>query len=332
MKHTPLLLWLSLVSISLLHADDKIAGGRVQDDGFDLDLYVGLGQISSLSGSVLETANGSLISGALNTDLGELGINDGSETTLIGGKLSGKWFTLLMDVRYNKIDASGTADSDIRINVDGVSFGAQDLQYLLIPVGTDFTVDSQSNWLGLGLRFTPLTFNPQGQFRFTPWLHVGFQYVDTSFNIDSGSSVGVDVPGFGNRRFAIRGQASGDSELIIFEYGVGGELRYRFHESGQKGIEIVASGTYKILNFEGSLSDIGFDDNDFDDLLIDYQALNLSLEVHFPIEDYFTLTAGIFTEQVDANIDLDSKPSVGTFRREVDGEYTLNGFRVGVQF
>lgn len=332
MKSIPLLLLLAGFCFLRGHAQPAVAGGRVQDSGVTLDLYAGLGQISSLSGSVIETRDGSLISGGLNTDLGDLGIDDGSDTTVLGGKISWRWITLVMDLRYNTVDASGTAENDIRINVDGVSFGQQQLEYLLIPVGTDFTVDSESNWLGLGLRVTPLTVNPEGRVRFTPWIHLGFQYVDTSFDIDSGSTVRLDVPGFGNRVFAVQGQAKGDAQLIIPEYGIGGEVRVRFAEPGERGIEVVASGTYKILNFEGALSDIGFEDDDFEDLSLDYTALELGLDVMVPLGDLVAVTAGVFSEQVDGNVDLDSKPSVGQFRREVDGEYTLSGFRIGLQF
>jgi hypothetical protein len=168
-----------------------------------LDIYGGLGQVSSISGSVRETRNGSQISGGLNTDLGELGIEDGSESILFGGSLTWKWITLLVDVRNNSVDASGTADSEIRLNVDGVNFGGQTFDYLLIPVGSEYTIDAESNWIGAGLRFTPFTVNPEGRVRFTPWIHLGAQYVDTTFEIDSGNTVTLQVPGFGNRVYAV---------------------------------------------------------------------------------------------------------------------------------
>jgi hypothetical protein len=322
----------SIFFVVPLMAQPMVTGGRVQGDGVDIEFYVGFGEMTSLSGSVLETRGGSLISGGLNTDLGELGINDGSESTMLGGKIAWRWITLLLDFRNNTVDASGTADSDIRINVDGVSFNGQQFEYLLIPVGSDYTLDAQSDWLGFGFRVTPLTVNPEGALRFTPWLHLGFQYVDTSFTIDSGNTVRLDVPGFANRVFAVQGQANGEGQLVIPEYGFGGELRYRVPEGLGEGIEIVASGTYRILSLEGSLSDIGFDDEDFDELSIDYTALDLGLDVLVPVTDVVKVMAGIFTEQVESNVDLDSKPSLGQVRRSVDGDFTLTGFRIGVQF
>lgn len=310
----------------------ELAAGRVQDQYVHVDLYAGYGNITSLSGSVIETRGFGPIEGGLNTDLGDLGIDEGTETTLFGGSLTYKWVTLLVDIRNNTVDASGTAESDIRVNVDGLNFNGLDLEYLLIPVGSDYTVDSQSNWIGAGLRITPFTINPTGRLRFTPWIHLGAQYVDTSFDIDSGNTVRLEVPGFENRVFAVQGQASGEAQLIIPEYGIGAEFRLRFHNEGERGMQLVASGTYKILSYDGELSSLGVDNDDFEDLIIDYTALDLGLELLFPLGDYLQLKAGLFLEQVEADVDLVSKQGAGDFRRELDGEYTLTGFRMGVRF
>lgn len=338
-EHTPDMKKLSLLLCTLvLHLqsfaeDGYLQGGWVRDDRRNFEIYAGAGEVTSLSGSVVELQGGGLISGGLNADLSSLGVDEGSGSTFFGGAFMGKWLTLRVDVRNNSIESSGTATADFRINVDGVPVpGGGSLEYLVIPVGSDFTLDADSNWIGTGLRFTPFTLNASGRVRFTPWLHLGVQYVDTSFTIDSGDSVTIEAPGFGGRTFAVNGEATGDAQLLIPEYGFGGEVRFRFHEEGERGIQLVASGTFKVLQFDGTLSSIGFEADEFDDLSIDYTALDMGLELLYPIGDSMFIKGGLFYEQVDGNVELDSKPSAGNFTRELDGDYTLTGFRVGVQF
>lgn len=332
MKSVHALFFFVLITAGLVRAESSIAGGRVQDKPVYVDLYGGIGQVTSLSGSVSEVQNGSLISGGLNVDLKDLGIEDGSETTMFGGSITWKWVTLLVDVRNNTVEASGTADSELRLNVDNLEFNGVNLEYLLLPVGTDFNIDAESNWIGAGLRITPFTLNPEGRVRFTPWLHLGAQFVDTSYTIDSGNTLRLDIPGFGERVFAVGGTATGEAQLLIPEYGIGAEVRFRFFDPGERGMELVAAGTYKILQFDGSLDSIGFDDADFENLTIDYTALELGLDLYAPLGQGITVRAGVFLEQVDGAVDLDSKPSVGDFQRELDGDYTLTGFRAGIRF
>ncbi|MEX2605988.1 MAG: hypothetical protein WD708_01480 [Kiritimatiellia bacterium] len=315
-----------------VRGDRWIGGGRSQDQTLHLEVYGGAGQLNSISGSVRETRNGGVISGGLYTDLNELGINDGSESLLIGGKFTWKWLSLLVDYRSNTIDASGTADTELRLNVDSIPFQGRNLEYLLIPEDSTYQVDSTTDLLGFGLRFTPLTLNPEGRIRFTPWLHLGVQYIQTDFSIDSGATVRLEGAGFQNRTYAVRGRASGTAELVIPEYGLGAELRVLFHDPNETGPELAAYATWKILDFDGSLDTIGVEADEFENLIFDYSALELGVNFYFPLGKSVDLLAGLYMEQVEVNTELTSKPNLGDFKREVDLDYTLLGLRAGLRF
>ncbi|MDA3875364.1 MAG: hypothetical protein PF795_15565, partial [Kiritimatiellae bacterium] len=314
------------------HGDGWSGGGRSQSQAMHLEVYGGVGQVDSISGSVRETRDGGEVSGGLYTDLNDLGINDGSESLLIGGKFIWKWLSLLVDYRSNTIDASGTSESELRLNVDSIAFQGLDLEYLLIPVDSTYQVDSTTDLLGLGLRFTPLTLNPRGRIRFTPWLHLGVQYIQTDFSIDSGNTIRLEAAGFQNRVYAVRGRASGTAELVIPEYGLGAELRMLFHEPNAAGPELAAYATWKILDFDGSLDTIGVEADDFENLVFEYSALELGVNLYFPLGTTAELLAGVYLEQVEVNTELTSKPSAGDFQREVDLDYTLLGVRAGIRF
>jgi hypothetical protein len=322
---------LCALSIHLSVFSDSIAAGRVKNN-YAFEVYGGYGQLNSLSGRLQETQNGSVINGGLDTDFNQLGIEDGSESMLIGGSLTGKWFTLLLDYRQNTIEASGTADSEIRLNVDSINFNGQSFEYLLIPVNSDYTLDSETNLLGLGLRFTPFTVNPTGNVRFTPWIHAGLQYIDSTFDLNSGNSASIQGAGFQGRSYVVNGRATGEAQLIIPEIGIGGELRFLFHDGEDSGPELTLFGTYKLLDLEGNLDSIGVDDDEFDRLSVTYTALELGANFYYPLGDSVDLLIGLYLEQVESNTVLESKPSVGTFQREVDLDYTLYGLRAGLRF
>lgn len=324
--------YLVILFTSLVHAGDGIAAGRSQSQGHFFEIYGGYGELNSLSGQLQETQNGVLISGGLNTDFNQLGLEDGTESLLLGASLTGKWFTLLIDYRQNSINASGTAESEIRLNVDQVFFNGNSYEYLLIPVNSQYTLKSDTNLLGIGLRFTPFTVNPAGNLRFTPWIHLGVQYVDSSFDLDSENAASLEVAGFQSRAYVVNGRASGSGQLIIPEYGLGGEFRFLFHDQENTGPELSAYATYKILDLDGSLDSIGVEDDAFDRLKVSYTALEIGANFYYPLGESVDLLLGLYFEQIESNTVLSSKPSVGDFQREVDLDYTLYGLRAGLRF
>ncbi|WFB35114.1 hypothetical protein P3T73_13190 [Kiritimatiellota bacterium B12222] len=327
---TPFLI--SICLLSSLHADDAIAAGRTQSQGHYYEVYGGIGNLSSLSGRVQETAGGSLISGGLDTNLQDLGIDEGSGSYMFGGKITGKWFTWLIDYRQNTIEASGTADTELNLSVDGLSYNGQSLDYLLIPVDSEYSIQSDTNMLGIGARFTPFTINPKGKVRFTPWAYLGIQYVDSTFEVDSGNTVNVKVGDFNQRVIAVNGRASGDTQLIIPEYGLGGEVRFLFHEEAEKGPELLLYGTYKILSISGDLDTLGIEDDEFQRLDLSYTAVDAGITLYWPMSETLDLMLGLNMEQVETNTVLDSAPSAGNFQRDVDLNYTLYGLRAGLRF
>lgn len=336
MKTNPRIFMIKTLSLlffaGTLYAGESITWGRSQSQGHYFDIYAGYGDMGTLEGRVQETAGGAVVSGGLDTSLVDLNIDSGSDVISLGAQLTGKWFTLLVDYRKNDLEASGTAETEIRLSVDDISFNGQTLDYLLIPAGTDYDVSADTTWLGLGLRLTPFTLNPAGKLRFTPWLHAGAQYIVSDFNIDAGSTVRVEVPGFGDRAYAVQGSASGEAQLIVPEYGGGAEFRIYFGEEEAPGPELALYGTYKILDYEGSLDDIGVEDDAFEDLKIDYTSLELGANLFWPAGERVDFLLGIYYEQVDSNTTLIAKPSEGNYQREVELNYAMYGLRAGLRF
>jgi len=312
------------------HAQQPIIGaGRAVPPGFSFEIYGGLGSMDSLEGGVKETRGNEILSGGLSADLDELGLGDDTSSIFLGARAYNQWVTFLVDYRNTTLDASGTAEQDIRLDVDSVSFGGLNLDYLLIPADTDYDIEAEASFLGLGLRVTPFTFFPEGRVRITPWVHLGLQLISADYDVDAGATVDLNSVGFPSRTYAERGQASGSEEAGIPEYGIGGEVRILL---GDKGAELVGQATYKLLDFQGAIDSLGVDGDEFEDIDFDYTALEMNIFLVYPLNEDLDLLAGLYVEQVDINATLESDDSFGDFDREIDLSYTIYGIRAGFRF
>ncbi len=307
-------------------------GGRIDQEGFTFEVYGGWGGMDSVEGSVQETRNGGIVSGGVSVDLKELGLEDDFSTFFFGARAYNRWVTFLLDYRSSSLEASGKADREYRLAVDNVLFGGQRYEYLIIPSQTDYDIEANVSWLGLGVRVTPFSINPDGFITFTPWVHLGVQGISADYDVDAGATVRVETTGSPNRTYARRGSADGDAKAVIPEYGIGGEIRFRFHQPEMKGFQIVAEATYKILDFQGAIDSLGIDKKEFEDIDFQYSALEANLYALIPLSEKVDLLAGLYVEQVDVSAVLEADKGSSDPDRDIDLSYTIYGARVGLRF
>lgn|GEM_PF-1251439 len=317
---------------SVVGAESWIGAGRGADEGLHVEAYGGVGRVERLSGELRETREGGPLEGGVRADLEDLNLDDGVETGLWGGRVSNRWLTFLVDFRHSRLDASGTADREYRLNVEGLAYAGLDLEYLIIPVNAEYDIEAETTWLGAGVRVTPFTLFPEGRVRFTPWAHLGAQWIRADYDVDAGATANLEVEPFTGRVYARRGRAEGEAEAVIPEYGLGGEVRVRLGGRGAKGPELVGEATWKLLDFQGAVDSLGVDDEEFEDLDLDYTALEANLYLLWPLNERVDLLGGVYMEQVDATYVLESDGGAGGYDREIDLSYTLYGIRAGVRF
>lgn len=310
---------------------DVLGGGRAMSPGFRFEVYGGPGRMENLEGGVEERGQaGAVLTGGLSADVDELGLGDDTSSWFLGAQAYNNWVTFLVDYRRSELDASGTAEQTFRLGVDNLAFAGLNVDHLLIPVGTEYEIEAETSWLGLGMRVTPFTLFPRGRVRFTPWVHFGVQVIQAEYDVDAGATVNLQSVGFPSRTYAERGRADGDAQAAIPEYGIGGEVRILLGE--EPGAEVVGQLTYKLLDFQGAIDALGADDDDFKDIDLEYSALEANLFLVYPLNDKADLLAGVYVEQVEVDAVLDSRSSLGNFDRIVDGSYTLYGIRAGFRF
>lgn len=321
-----------LVCLQTVSAQSLIRAGRARQDGFTFDLFLGYGGMRDLEGGVEERVETELLPGGLNFDLKELGLDDEATAWFWGARATNRWVTFLFDYRTSSIKTSGTADREYRLGVEGFEFAGRNLEFLVIPVNAEYEIDMTTTWIGAGIRVTPLHFNPEGRVAFTPWLHLGLQYIDITYDVDAGATAGVEVDGRTGRAYARQGQARGREQAGIPEYGIGGELNLRLHPQGEPGSRVVADFTWKYLDFQGAISRLGIDGDDFRDVDFTYEALELNLYMLIPLNERLDLIAGLYAERVDVNYTLQGDRSFDGLDRDVTLKYTLYGARVGLRF
>jgi hypothetical protein len=332
-RKTPMIKSLLLLSLFSCTLYAQVWGpGRAGPDHFNFEVYLGYGGMDSLKGSVKESKDAVLLPGGISVDLQDLGVDEDITTWFAGAKAYNRWVQFLLDYRSSSLDTTGTADREYRLDLDTFGFGGLGLDYLLIPINTEYSIDAETQWLGVGFRFTPLTFNPAGSLRFTPWLHFGVQLISAEYDVDAGVSTDLRYVGFPERTYAVRGQASGKEEAGIPEYGLGGEVRWLFNPSQEFGPELVAQATWKMLDFQGALSSIGVDKDQFRDIDFEYTALEMNLYILLPLSESLDLIAGLYIEQVDVTATLAAKDVFGEYDRDVELSYTLYGVRAGFRF
>jgi hypothetical protein len=320
---------LGLFLPSLFAQNPVIGGGRAVPPGFHVQLYGGVGELDSLDGELRETRDGALLSGGLSADLSDLGLADDTSSMFLGVRLYNPWVTFLVDYRSTSLEASGRADQEIRLDVEPVAFQGLEFDYLLIPVDSEYDIDAETEWLGLGIWITPFTLFPESRVRFTPWVHLGIQIISMDYDIDAGGTVDLANFGLPDRVYAERGRASGSEDAGIPEYGFGGQLRILLND---RGLELVGEATYKVLDFQGAIDSLGVDGEEFEDIDFEYEALEVNVYLEIPLNKSLDLLAGIYLEQVDVTATLEAEDRFGGYDRELDLGYTLYGFRVGLQF
>jgi hypothetical protein len=300
--------------------------------GLSLELLGGIGGIRDVEGGVTEQIAGRGFTGALNLDLSDLGVDEGSDARFFRVKLMNSWVSFFLNYYQGSVSGQGTTEADVRLNVDGVEFGGRVFDYLLIPEGGEYTLDLENTWLGFGMQFTPFTFNPEGRIRATPWIHLGLQYVELEYRVDAGATTTVQFDPQTQRTFAFRGSARSEERALMPEYGFGGEIRVQLWERAGKRVQLVGDATYKRLDLEDGFGSLSFDDTSFEDVDFSYSSLEMNFYVLFPVNERVDFMCGFYVEQVEMGYTLAGDRRVEGLDREVTLEYTLYGFKAGLKF
>jgi hypothetical protein len=309
----------------------RLVGGRGMQ-GMSLELSAGLGGIRDVEGRVTEQIEGVGFTGALNLNLSDLGVSDDSNSQFFRAKLMNSWVTFYLDYFQGSVSGRGTTDSEIRLNIDGIEFAGRVLDYLLIPEGGTYDLELDTTWIGFGGRLTPLTVNPDGWVRATPWLHFGLQYIELNYNIDAGATSTVQFDPETSRTFAFQGRARSEERALLPEYGLGGEVRFQLWERAGKRVQLVGDVTYTRLDLNNGIGGFNFESSSFRDMSFSYSSVEWNAYVLVPISRHMDFLCGFYLEQVDMRYTLIGDRRVEGLEREIALEYTLYGFRAGLKF
>lgn len=305
---------LLLAAVASAHGE-AIEPGRVFDADRANRLFLTLGQVSSIEGSVDETTRRLFTVTGQDTkqdnaesySFEELGL-DGSDMTFgISYEHMWKFVTLRVDGAYVRAEAGGQAPRDLYIGVDGVNYRGQSLDYMVIPRGTTYQAEIESMVLGLRGQVTPFTINSGGALQIVPWLHFGLFSWAGSFDVDAGETSGVIQYENPPRNYAVGGDGSGTTAVFAPEIGFGGELKLRLAGPPEAGLNLLLQGNYAIFEYDGTTDDLAISSRNNKDVTIDYTTYELRALLEIPFTEGMDLMLGLEYKNVSAEGDVQAQ-------------------------
>jgi len=305
---TKLHIWLGGAVIVLLPACSVFAGmfsaGRELQPVTDSGFRVTAGIINEAQGMVEETTRRLYeVQGRYEeASAGETYTQDDFEMEgpypAVGLSLENKWkyVTFGFDMLWFTADMSTVARRNYYIGVgDEVQYGGASYENMKIPEGTPFSMDILGGMAELRGLITPVTFSPDPNFRFTPWIDVGLMLFAGQYDIDAGEPTGTTQYLNPPEDFVIGGKSSGTLGLVLPQYGLGGECRIFL----EKGIDLVFQGNYVICNYKGGSSFLTTSSEREKNLDIDHSNTRVKIFLEFPLRSGRFITVGAQYQLID---------------------------------
>ncbi|MCK5851219.1 MAG: hypothetical protein KAH23_09915 [Kiritimatiellae bacterium] len=285
-------------------------GGRDIPEGRDFSFNITAGSIVDIEGEVQETnrryydVTGQSEKQNLREDysLEDFGMDGGYELLGFSLENAGHLWTLQWDLSIMNPQVNSVADRNYYIGVSGVSYGGQDYEYMQIPEGTSFSVDMFAMMTEVRGLFTPFTFKPGNNFRFTPFVDIGLFVFYGSYDIDAGPAQGVIQYLNPPEDFVVGGQASGQLVVAVPELGAGAELRI----GSPKGPNLVLQGNYAVLEYDGSTEFLLSSDHRAKDLNLSHINMKLRGSLELPLKEGRSLALGLQYHYIETDAEITS--------------------------
>jgi len=300
----------TLIAVAVTAGDGVFRAGREIEDGRDFKLRVTVGQIQNFEAVVQETTRAFYdVSGraasqqdAENYDLNDFGMDDGYPTLGFSLERVWKYFSLQLDAAAMEPDTETVARRNYYIQVGDVTYNGRSYEHMKIPEGTRFSVDAIAGIIELRGLFTPFTFMPAENVRFTPWIDMGLFGFAGDYDIDAGPATGVTQYQEPPEDFVVGGKASGTGGLGLPELGLGGELRL----GGAGEVNFVLEGHYAVCEYDGSTKFLTTNSHREKDLDLDHVNMRLRGFLEVPLKSSRCLTIGVQYQSIESDALIES--------------------------
>jgi hypothetical protein len=287
-----------------VHAD-FITKGHDLEDGRDFSLRFTAGQISDFNVMVQETTRSLYdVTGsywkqddAENYNLNDFNIGDTHNTFGFSLEKAWRYVSLQLDSSIMKIESSTVARRNYYIGVgDDVRYEGKSYDQMQIPKHTPFDFSVTGGTIDAKLMATPFTLHFGEGFRVTPMMGVGIFGFAGKYELDAGPVQGVKVYQNPPEEFAIGGDTSDISGLVVPEYGGGVEIRMGTPNTAN----LVIQGHYTMLAYDGGTG--GFTGSNHREKNIDLDHTNIRGRVYIeiPLKNSRSLMLGVEYQDVHA--------------------------------
>jgi hypothetical protein len=322
-----ILLWCACGVLTMFLPSTVLADvhpGRHLTEGRTFTIALSAGNVNMLDASVQETnraydgTDRSEYEQYLeNYTLGDFGVD--TPYTIYGLSMEKQWryVTLAIDASYLDIETTATARRIYAIGAD-VDYAGKSYDHMLIPEGQEFKTSLDTSILSAKLLITPCyVANESESVSFSPWVHLGIFGMGGKYTIDAGPAQGTTTYEAYPYTYVIGGKGESWNGLAVPEIGIGGAFKFKLGERLGAPVNLVLSGDYSILEFEGSSEDIGFRSRHEKDLDIDYAVYEFGAKLEWPLTEGMALVIGLQYRRLTA--DASSKAKV----RDIESQQEL---------
>ena len=291
---------------------DLFMAGRDLNEARDVGLRITAGSITEIEAFVQETTRAyyDATDQSYKQDLAEdYSLNDfdmeGPFATVgLSYENAAKYFTFQFDMSLMNPKTDTVAGRNYYIQVgEAVEYGGGSYENMMIPEGTEFSLELIGGLIDLRCLFTPFTFKPSDGFQFTPYLDLGFFLLLGYYDLDAGEPTGtvryMDPP----EDFVVGGSSAGFVGGGLPELGLGGEMRF----GGEAGVNLVLKGHYSVCEYGGSSRYLTTASHREKDIDIDHTNLRCRCLFEIPMSEDRMFTIGVQYRSIESDASVTSQ-------------------------
>lgn len=292
-------------------AESKFSKGRDIGDKRDFQVRVVAGQVMELEGFVEETTRAFYDAtdqsfkqaDAERFDLDDFEVDGGFATVGFSLERAWKYITFQFDLLGMNPTTDAVARRNYYISVDEVTFQGRQYENMQIPEGTPFSADIFGTVVGLNGLYTPFSYRPSPNVRFTPMIGLGLFLFFGTYDIDAGPARGTTLYEFPPEEYVVAGSAEGFLGAGIPELVLGGELVFGAPDK----VNFAVQGTFGYFAYDGSTRYLTTSDEREKNADIDHFHTRLRLALELPMKSGRAFTVGAQYELIESDAYISSK-------------------------
>ena len=210
---------------------------------------------------------------------------------MLGFQYDRQWnfFAFKWEMMFFKMSSDAVASRNYYVGVgDDVSYGGRDYDHMVIPEGSDFSIDIFGAMTDFMFSFTPFTFHYGDYVSLTPSIDAGLMLLGGRYEIDAGAPRGTTVYQNPPVDFVIGGDSASIVGAGAPEIGLGATLRVGSEDM----VQWVTHASIGYFSYSGSTKPFTSASHREKDLDVKYLSLMVETGWRFPLRSGCAISLG----------------------------------------